>query len=69
MHQNINRRRSVDKFVRAGGRGDGMLVSAYIQIFGYSPFKIQCTAILLDRMNLKNWEEAAPLAPLVYTLE
>ena len=29
-----------------------MLLSAYMQIFGYSTLKIQCTAILLDRMNL-----------------
>ena len=40
-----------------------MLLSAYIQIFGYSPLKVQCTAILLDRMNRKNWGAEAPLAP------
>ena len=49
--------------------GAGMLLSACIQIFGYSPLKIQCTAILLDRMNLKNWGGFSPPSPpLVYTL-
>jgi len=37
-----------------------MLLSAYMLIFGYSPLKIQCTAVLLDRMNLKNWGASAP---------
>ena len=49
--------------------GAGMLLSACIQIFGYSPLKIQCTAILLDRMNLKNWGGFSPPSPpLAYTL-
>ena len=26
-----------------------------MQTFGYSPLKVQCTEILLDRMSLKNW--------------
>jgi len=38
--------RGVDKFVRLGGAG--MLLNVYM------PIIIQCTAILLDRMNLKN---------------
>jgi len=55
--------RGVDKFVRVGGLG---CCCVYMQIF--SP-KIQCTAILLDKMNLKNWGGFSPLAPpLVYTL-
>jgi len=29
-------------------------ISVYMQTFGYSPLKIQCTAILLGRVNLKN---------------
>ena len=33
----------------------------YMQIVGYSPLKIQCTAIVLDRMN-QNWGASAPLA-------
>jgi len=39
-----------------------MLLSAYM--------KIQCTAILLDRMNLKNWGGgySPPSPSLVYTL-
>ena len=31
--------------------GAGMLFSVHMQIFGYSPLKIQCTAILLDMMG------------------
>jgi len=45
-----------------------MLLSAYVQMFGYSPLKIQCTAILLDRMNLKSWGTSAPPAPPLSTL-
>ena len=36
-----------------------------MHIFKYSPLKIQCIAILLDRVNLENW---ALVPPLVYTL-
>ena len=50
--------RGVDRFVRVGG--GGILLSAYIQIFGYSPPKIQSTAILLVRMN---WEGSSPYPP------
>jgi len=39
--------------------GAGMLLSAYM--------KIQCTAILLDRMNLKNRGPSAPQAPPLST--
>ena len=39
--------------------GAGMLLSAYM--------KIQCTAILFDRMNLKNWGASAPQAPPLST--
>jgi len=55
--------RGVDKFVRVVGAG--MLLSAYMQIhvFGYSPLKIQRTAILLDRANLKTRGTSVPLAP------
>lgn len=27
--------------------------AGYMQIFGYSPHKVQCTAVLFDRINLK----------------
>ena len=43
------------------GGGAGMLLSAYMRIFGYSPLKIQCTA---DRMNLKNWRLQPLASPL-----
>ena len=56
--RNIQGRRQVCK-----SGGAGMLLSAYIQIFGYSPLKVQCTAILLDRMNRKNWGAEAPIWP------
>ena len=45
----------------------GMLLSAYMQIFGYSPLKIQGTAILLDKTNLKPGGASALLAPLLFT--
>ena len=51
--------RGVDKFVRVCvcvcvcvGGGGGLL-SAHMQIFRFSPLKIQSTAILFDRMVLK----------------
>ena len=44
-----------------------MLLSAYMQIFGYSPLKIQGTAILLDKTNLKPGGASALLAPLLFT--
>jgi len=37
--------RGVDKFLRRVGGWD--VVSAYMQIFEYSPLKIQCTAIFI----------------------
>ena len=48
-----------------------MLLRAYMRIFGYSPLKIQCTAILLYTINFKNWGGGGgPLSPsFVYTLE
>ena len=37
----------VDKFVRVGGRGTGMLLSKYVKYLdSLSSLKIQCTAIL-----------------------
>ena len=51
-----------------------MLLSVYMQIFRYSPLslRVQCTAILLDRMNLKTGGVSPPPPPppinLVYTL-
>jgi len=47
-----------------------MLLGAFMQILGYSPLKIQCTAILLDRKKFKIWGEGGASAPfLVYTFE
>ena len=47
----------IDKFVRGGGWDVVKCVFANIWIF--SP-QIQCTAILLDRINLKDWEGLQP---------
>jgi len=59
MHTHSHTHRDADKLVRVGG-GAGMLLSVYSQIFGYSPLKLQCTTILLEGMNLKNWGASAP---------
>ena len=44
--------RDVHRFVRVGGWN--AVKWSYIQISGYSPVKMQCTAVLLDVMYLKN---------------
>jgi len=51
--------RGVDMFARVGGLG-----YCCVYICGYSPLKIQCTAIILDRMN---GGASAPLAPPLST--
>ena len=50
--------RSKDKFVRLRELG----CSVHIILCGYSPLKIQCTAVWLDRMNLTE-TPPAPLPP------
>ena len=48
-------------------RGAGMLLGVYMQIFGYSPLKIQVTVILLDRTNLKLGGSSPPKQLLATT--
>ena len=55
----LQRRRQVCKM---GGGWDAVKC-----IFGYSPLKIQCTAVLLDRMNLKNWQGWSLPSPLPFS--